>query len=130
MQDISDIEAIDRVLDGAITGQMQSVSTASYPAVDDDSESFDARLLRALATMAVRSKRRQADLSAALRRGGLTSESAQISTALRALELAGFIEHIVPLYDGGMLMSVTSRGIEQLHVMPRWARFDTGTVRV
>ena len=139
MQVVSEIEAIYPVFDDVITDDgvsgpiaagRQTRSTASYAVEADGSEDFDARLLRSLAKMAVRSKRRQADVSAALCRGGLASQIAHVSTALRALELAGLIEHIVPLYDGGMLISVTSRGIEQLHATPHWAIFDSETVRV
>jgi len=138
MQAISDIKSINPVFDDVITAECVTQTTttrplthsaASYPAEDEDGESFDARLLRALATMAVRSKRRQADISAAVHRGGLASQVAYVSTALRALELAGYIEDIVPLYDGGLLVSVTSRGIEQLHATPRWARFESETIR-
>lgn len=77
-------------------------------------------LLTALATMAVRSKRRQADLSAALRRSGLDVDPVRVTEALQHLESTGCIEHLVPLYDGGVLMSVTSRGVEQLNSAPRW----------
>jgi hypothetical protein len=92
-------------------------------------EEFPQRLLRALATMAVRSKRRQADLAAALCRGGLESEAAEVGVALQELEAAGFVEQIVSLYDGGVLLAVTSRGIEQLNTMPRWAMLD-GAMRL
>ena len=79
--------------------------------------------------MAVRSKRRQADLAAALCRGALESEAHEVGSALQQLEQAGFIEQIVPLYDGGVLLAVTSRGIEQLNTMPRWAMLD-GAMRL
>lgn len=90
----------------------------------ESDEGFTDRLLTALATMAARSKRRQADLSAALRRGGLDSEPSRVSRALSHLVKIGCIEHLVPLYDGGVLMSVTSRGIERLTNAPRWALLD------
>ncbi len=92
-------------------------------------EAFPQRLLRALATMAVCSKRRQADLAAALCRGGLEDEAHSVGSALQTLETQGFIEQIVPLYDGGVLLAVTSRGIEQLSTMPRWAMMD-GAMRL
>jgi hypothetical protein len=129
MQVISDIGDIATLPDDVCAAELASQRStpnarplASYDALDDEPESFDSRLLRALATMAARSKRRQADLSAALCRSGLAPERDALAPALRALELAGFIEHLVPLYDGGMLMSVTSRGIEQLTAIPRWAQ--------
>ena len=90
---------------------------------------FATTLLAALASMAVRSKRRQADLAAALRRSGLVAEPAALSAALRHLQEIGCIEDLVPLYDGGVLMSVTSRGIEQLNSGPRWTMFDMPNFR-
>ena len=86
--------------------------------------SFADQLLSALATMAMRSKRRQADLCAALCRSRLDTDPKRVTEALRQLERAGCIEHLVPLYDGGVLMSVTSRGIEKLSAGPRWNMLD------
>lgn len=98
-----------------------SADIAAHEAVIvDESKSFSDQLLRALATMAVRSKRRQADLSAALARSGLDTDPGRITEALRHLETIGCIEQLVPLYDGGVLMSVTSRGVETLNAGPRW----------
>ncbi len=101
---------------GDMTGDV--TSDASGPA------SLADRLLTALALMAVRSKRRQADLSAALRRSGLDASSQMLGTALRHLERCGFIENLVPLYDGGLLMSVTARGVETLNAHGRWPMLD------
>jgi hypothetical protein len=86
--------------------------------------SFADQLLSALATMAMRSKRRQADLCAALCRSNLDTDPKRVTEALRQLERSGCIEHLVPLYDGGVLMSVTSRGIEKLNAGPRWNMLD------
>jgi hypothetical protein len=85
---------------------------------------FADELLQALAAMAMRSKRRQADLCAALCRAGLDTDPRRVTDALRQLERSGCIEHLVPLYDGGVLMSVTSRGIEKLNAGPRWNMLD------
>lgn len=85
---------------------------------------FADQLLSALATMAMRSKRRQADLCAAICRGRLDADPKRVTEALRHLERSGCIEHLVPLYDGGVLMSVTSRGIEKLSAGPRWNMLD------
>ncbi len=85
---------------------------------------FADQLLAALATMAVRSKRRQADLCAALYRAGLESDPVRVTEALRHLEQTGCIEDLVPLYDGGVLMSVTTRGLETLNAGPRWNMLD------
>lgn len=104
-----------------------SADIAEYEAHE---AAFTDQLLGALATMAVRSKRRQADLCAALRRAGLDHNPERVTDALRRLEQDGCIEQLVPLYDGGVLMSVTSRGIEKLGAGPRWTMLDgAGTLR-
>jgi DNA-binding MarR family transcriptional regulator len=104
------------------------LDTATRADVDrepaEDSKSFTDQLLQALATMAVRSKRRQSDLSAALARANLDTDPHRVTEALRQLEKSGCIEHLVPLYDGGVLMSVTSRGVESLSAAPRWTMLD------
>ena len=126
MQDISDIGAIETLPDDVCAAELATKRSAVPPRMpqshEDEIEDFSTNLLRALATMAVRSKRRQADLSAVICRGGLSADRETIAAALRRLEKAGLIENIVPLYDGGMLISVTSRGIEQLNTIPRWAQ--------
>lgn len=71
-------------------------------------------VLRALATMARASKRQQAELQAALERAGLASLSDhEKQAALRRLYDTASIEHIIPLDDGGVLISVTSAGMER-----------------
>jgi hypothetical protein len=78
-------------------------------------------LLAALAGMAVRSPRRQADLGVALRRSGLASEPVRLQAALQSLQRDGCVDGLVPLEDGGVLLQVTSRGIERLsHTVSRF----------
>lgn len=67
---------------------------------------FAGQLLDALRAMADRSKRRQADVLAALRGAGITAESRQVRAALRVLQAQGDIENLVPLSDGGLLLTV------------------------
>jgi hypothetical protein len=98
---------------------------AMRPVVEDEALPLVDQLLTALAAMAVRSKRRQADLNAAMRRSGLAADGDAVGAALRQLERSGFIENLVPLYDGGMLMSVTSRGVETLNAHTRWPMLDS-----
>jgi hypothetical protein len=107
-----------------------ALETDADAAAEDDDTVFATQLLGALAAMAVRSKRRQADLAAALQRAGLRGSAQNLTTALRHLEEAGYIEDLVPLYDGGVLMSVTSRGIEQLNTGPRWTMLDGPSFRL
>ena len=83
--------------------------------------SFADTLLAALVAMAVHSKRRQADMSAALRRAGLVGTPEQLRDALKHLRLAGMIQEIVPLYDGGVLVSITSQGMDQPGRSDQWA---------
>jgi DNA-binding MarR family transcriptional regulator len=99
-------------------------NTLSDDATDQPVALFADELLQALAAMAMRSKRRQADLCAALCRARLDTDPRRVTDALRQLERSGCIEHLVPLYDGGVLMSVTSRGIEKLNAGPRWNMLD------
>jgi hypothetical protein len=75
---------------------------------------FDDALLAALAGMAVRSHRRQADLDVAVRRAGLIAGPDRLRVALRRLLEDGCVERVVPLADGGVLVSVTGRGIERI----------------
>jgi hypothetical protein len=112
--------------DAEFAGDADVSAIAADISLDDGlhETSFADQLLSALATMAMRSKRRQADLCAALCRGRLDTDPKRVTEALRHLERSGCIEHLVPLYDGGVLMSVTSRGIEKLSTGPRWNMLD------
>lgn len=107
---------------GETPGRSAEVDTISDAAMEQSD--LQAQLLAALSTMALRSKRRQADLTAALRRSGLNASREMVSAALCELEASGCIEHMVPLYDGGMIVSVTSRGIEHLNAGPCWTKMD------
>ncbi len=77
-------------------------------------------LLESLVTMASKSKRRQADLSAALRRSGINATSEQVGGALIQLQSNGCIREMVPLYDGGMLVTVTNLGMDRTTRNPHW----------
>jgi hypothetical protein len=92
---------------------------AQPPAALTD-EAFAAALLRALVGMAARSKRRQADLTAALRGAGLPAEPARVRAALRLLRQQGCIDNLVPLSDGGLLLSVTATALGRFGTVPRW----------
>lgn len=76
---------------------------------------FEDALLAALASMAVRSHRRQADLIVATRRAALFAGPERLQIALSRLVADGSVEAVVPLADGGVLVSVTSRGIDRLN---------------
>ena len=96
---------------------------AEAPQRDADAlaeEDFAAVLLRALIDMAARSKRRQADLMAALRGAGLPVDPESVRAALRTLRRQGCIENLVPLTDGGLLLSITTSAIERLGPSPQW----------
>jgi hypothetical protein len=67
-------------------------------------------VLRALTAMAARSRRRQADVGAALRGAGLPASGPAIDAALALLLERGFVADVIPLSDGGMLLMVTSLG--------------------
>lgn len=81
-------------------------------------------LLTALADMAERSTRVQADLAAAMRHAKLCLPVERLAAALVALEQSGYLEQIVPLGDGGTLVSVTPAGNEVVRVARRQDAFD------
>jgi hypothetical protein len=87
-------------------------------------EAFAALLLRALVAMAARSKRQQADMTAALRGAGLMATPVRVRAALRLLRQQGCIANLVPLSDGGLLLSVTPSAIDQLGGRPQWLPLD------
>jgi len=91
--------------------------SASEPVAS--SREVEDALLAALASMAVRSHRRQADLGVATRRAALSMGADKLQLALLRLQEDGCIDSIVPLTDGGVLLSVTSRGIERLSLTSR-----------
>jgi hypothetical protein len=97
----------------------QSAAGITPGVVGTDFEYAEA-LLAALAGMAVRSPRRQADLGVALRRSGLAADPTRLGLALQSLQNDGCVEGLVPLEDGGTLLQVTSRGIERLSHTVRW----------
>lgn len=71
-------------------------------------------LLAALTQMAALSPRRQADVAVAARRSGLSVGADAMEAALDQLRSEGCIEPPLRLSDGGILVSVTVRGIEYL----------------
>jgi hypothetical protein len=77
-------------------------------------------LLAALVVLASKSRRRQADLSAALRRMNLPVTADQVMAALQRLREEGCVQDWMPLYDGGMLVSVTNRGMDQTNRIGSW----------
>ncbi len=106
-------------------GEPGSEMPASGPAAPgrdlrpEADEAFAEALLRALFDMAARSTRRQADVAAAVRGAGLPAEPAQVRAALRALRDQGCVENLVPLSDGGLLLSVTPAAIDRLGKRPQ-----------
>lgn len=68
-------------------------------------------VLRALANMARISRRHEADVGSALHGAGLVLDPRQRDDALHQLEQAECIERIIPLIDGGILVSVTATGM-------------------
>ena len=71
-------------------------------------------LLAALIEMAALSLRRQADVTVAARRAGLAFTRVALGAALERLGRDGCIGPPLYLSDGGILVSVTVRGIEHL----------------
>ena len=71
-------------------------------------------LLAALTEMAALSMRRQADVAVAVRRAGLALDQDAVAAALEQLGTDACIGPPLYLSDGGILVSVTVRGIEHL----------------
>ena len=72
-------------------------------------------VLRALVAMARISTRRQAEVSIALRRAGLSLSLDLQSAALRHLTEVGSVSDVIELDDGGVLLCVTSAGMERAY---------------
>jgi hypothetical protein len=77
-------------------------------------EGFVHDVLAAVAGMALRSKRRQADLDAALRCAGVTADRDRRLAALERLREQGCVDDVVALSDGGVLLSVTALGLDRM----------------
>lgn len=94
-------------------------STSAHAAMEEQellevSEGFMLDVLAALADMALRSKRRQADLDAALRHAQVEADRPWRLAALERLRVQGFVDKVVELSDGGFLLSVTAFGLDRL----------------
>lgn len=103
-------------LQGSSIAGSNGAAQATDPSVSD----FAVSMLRALVVMAARSQRRQADLLAALRGAELPVETPSVRAALRLLQLQGFVSNLVPLSDGGLLLTVTQQGMERSSPFPQW----------
>ena len=102
----------------------QAALAASARADALESADFAVVLLRALTIMAARSKRRQADLTAALRGADIAVEPGRVRSALKLLQAQGAIENLVPLSDGGLLLSVTQQAVQRPVPAPQWLPLD------
>ncbi len=71
-----------------------------------DRRDFDEALFRALHAMATKSPRFQADVHAAMRHANLSAHPTGLSAALQRLEVAGRVSNLIPLRDGGLLITV------------------------
>jgi hypothetical protein len=101
------------MLDAAVGADLR----AAGPAPEDPaalSDGFVHDVLAAVAGMALRSKRRQADLDAALWCAGLTAGRGRRLAALERLREQGCVEQVVELSDGGVLLSLTALGLDRL----------------
>jgi hypothetical protein len=73
-------------------------------------------LLAAVARMAMRSSRRQADLQTAMRADRLRATPARMMAGIRHLERMGYVRGLLELGDGGILLTVTTDGFERLRL--------------
>lgn len=72
-------------------------------------------VLRAIAAMARASKRHQAELGVALRRAGLLLTPEVQMAAVQHLSDVASVTDVITLDDGGVLLSVTSAGMERAY---------------
>ncbi len=91
-------------------GAVVSLATAQ----NGISETLLRVVMAALAAMAMRSRRRQAELDAALWRSDIGADGVARRAAVAILRERGLIDGVVALHDGGVLLSVTSRGFAWL----------------
>ena len=100
-----------------------SVSTAETaspePHKPEALEATALKILSALASMAMRSQRHEAELSLALRMNRLTLPPDQIESAIRYLLAERCIARVVPLNDGGLLVVVTDTGFGRVKMPAR-----------
>jgi hypothetical protein len=89
-----------------------SVASQQPAASDSPAAGFAPLVLRALAAAAAGHPRRQADLAAALRDAGLPDDQARLVPALRLLTEMGCVANLMPLAEGGVLLTVTGRGLD------------------
>ena len=109
------------VLTGEVQGLTDGAHEPEHRHLDEmDQHDLCDALLEALVTMASKSRRRQADLSAALLRSGINGTAEQVREALVQLQSSGCIREFVPLYDGGMLLTVTNLGMDRTGRNPHW----------
>lgn len=105
--------------DDSVSGGSIDPAGANGPAMPGHAPQPVARdfcdaVLAALTEMAVLSLRRQADVGVAVRRAGLKAPPEAIAGAVAQLREEGCVEGVLHLSDGGILLSVTMRGIEYL----------------
>lgn len=107
---------------GTSATMVQDLVTHAQSTMDHDAAAMPAAsaqavsdaLLAALTEMAALSPRRQADVAVAMRRAALAIAPEVVSATLDQLSRDGCIERPLSLSDGGVLVSVTVRGIEHL----------------
>jgi hypothetical protein len=96
------------------------LAASSLQSIEDapTTSEFAARLLHALTAMAHCSRRREAEVQAAMHRAGLSADPALLAGALRLLEAHGCLKNVVPLSDGGTLLIVTGADMDRTEVAP------------
>jgi hypothetical protein len=100
--------------DIAAATQDETPGNAPVTADEPTPQAFVLLVLAAVVDMALRSKRRQADLEAALRRAGIEATRERVLEAVDRLCAEGWVDNVVELHDGGMLLAVTTPGLEMV----------------
>ena len=111
--------------DGPVVNEPEINDTGVAPRLQEQFDAFEREdlcdaLLDAFVAMASRSRRRQADLSAALARSRLRASPDAVREAMDRLLEGGCIRDEVTLYDGGVLVTVTNTGMDRTGRNPHW----------
>jgi len=106
----------------ADTGHATEADTAR-----SETAALVAQLLAGLARMAARSWRSQADLGTVVGRAGIRADATALGAAIDELQRLGFIKGLIPLSDGGLLVTVTGEGLNYARRLTVAASGDTNT---
>lgn len=92
----------------------REVSTEEMPPNFEMLDDRALAILAALVTIALKSRRREAEALKAANRAGFDIPRSEVADVIDDLEQRGLVTRVIHLSDGGILVLLTSRGIEAL----------------